>query len=1634
MKAFLTSFLLFVYFGLTHAGTPGISGVYKGNHQFVGYALQGSNHNHMGHGSPTGQVGQLADELAWDWKWDMRTGGMTNIDTDNDGNMETLAYDGLLIINYNANTAGSDGGDFWRSGDGTNGTIPPDSTDGSYGDIVGKWVSMGAGFVLRYHNADSSLADHSGDVAGIPIVDNGDGTYTGWIDFEIYNYIQPGIERGWIQTTWEVTDDGSGNLTMTTIDSDTNGYAGHMNYGMFPFPFEPTFDGTAEPFNKPIANAGLDQFARTGELVSLDGSDSADPDENPLTYSWTLVNTPNGSSPSLVNENTSMPSFVPDVNGEYVIQLIVAIEVNNTTIYSEPDFVTINVNNLPPEADAGFGPIQVIIDNTVPLDGGNSSDPEDDPLSYQWRFTSKPSGSNAIISNPNSVNASFVADVIGDYVVELTVDDGTDSDTAILNITSNPAPGMLTGVYKGDFQFIGFAHVDFDPNNPPTEMMNAVKRIGWEWDFDNMEARFRFDKEGWFHVFADSREAQPIENIDSVVLGSGDRLVQAVMLTKPFPFTTHGEVPLTYLGNGVYQGLIDIEIFNHIQGYRRGTLKINWQMIRDRNNLTIITLDGDGNGYPGTVMGSATSNPPWAGFPFPFAPTWDGTSSLASVDSNDDGLMDEYALKLRLDPYLLDNDGDGINDVIEMGDDINNLLDFDEDGVPDVFEPGNSAKNASRASGFRFEGNDSNLNTIILALDMSVSGEKIVHQSGSGEPFSQTVPPGIKFAFNDSNGSSDKLVPMFSFITTVSNSQQVTARMQFYSPLSSVSSSSKSIKASGTQTERAKLPEKLLVYQVDTSIEGNNVQYTGENYILVSEKYWKRVDDYTVDIYLKDGGSLDSDGTENGIVNAKFVLAQNYRGNFDVSGGNGGAMHPSMLILLLGLLLAKLLSNHSIQRLQGIVHLSVSHLSVVILMLVALSFTALPSLVKAQDTEQTQGTSPESIPSITVKTEKGEVERTKIELELEEVPGGTNMIELDKKEGSQATLYDVLEFEPGVIMHKFFGGNDQPRLNIRGSGIQDNPLSRGVQLLYDGLPINQADGSFIIGLVDPQQASLVSVYRGANGMQYGASTLGGAINFIQRNGTNSDAIIRLEGGSYNTYNAHASFGSQQGNWDYYVTGGSEQSDGYRNHNYGERKNLMMNVGYQSGDIENRTYLNYTSNFFESPFLLPKGRAVKDPESVMGDFNDPIDRGINVYELDPFRDTQQYRLANKTTILTNNAEQTIGFYGEQVEDYKKNPANHIITDAKTIGTEYSYKLFVDRGIELLPDNYHFTLSANYSDMPREFYANSATGEKHYMFGDLGLKASNIALGLQAINSLTSSLQTVASVQWVTNDRNITDQQNPGLLDSDFSYQSINPKVGLIYHFNDNIRYYTNFSLSSEAPTFWQLMMVEGEATGPRALRVNPLKIQEAETFEIGTAGKLNQINWQFSYYYSWIKNELISEIQDNFAIKGRTVNYSDDTHHQGVELAINSVLFDDMLLSADRLSAKVTYNLADYKFDGGRYKGNDIAGIPKHLWQAELKYELGNGFVIAPNVKWQPVKAYADHVNTSVQDPYTLWGLKLFYNHKQLHAYVKLDNLTDQVYQASYIIHGSLADYSSDVVPSFVPGSGFNVSTGVVIKF
>jgi hypothetical protein len=109
---------------------------------------------------------------------------------------------------------------------------------------------------------------------------------------------------------------------------------------------------------------------------------------------------------------------------------------------------TTGTTAIAPAANAGRTQ-SVIVNSLVTVDGSGSTAAIGATLTYSWSLSSKPAGSNAVLSNATAVNPAFTPDVAGTYVLSLVVNDGTTSSSAAtVSVTAsagNAAPVANAG-------------------------------------------------------------------------------------------------------------------------------------------------------------------------------------------------------------------------------------------------------------------------------------------------------------------------------------------------------------------------------------------------------------------------------------------------------------------------------------------------------------------------------------------------------------------------------------------------------------------------------------------------------------------------------------------------------------------------------------------------------------------------------------------------------------------------------------------------------------------------------------------------------------------------------------------------------------------------------------------------------------------------------------------------------------------------------------------------------------------------------------------------------------------------------------------------------------------------------------
>ena len=162
--------------------------------------------------------------------------------------------------------------------------------------------------------------------------------------------------------------------------------ASAFDAGAFEFPNAP-----------PVANAGANQTVSINQLVSLNGTQSSDPEAAPLSFQWSVVSQPSGSSIHLNGANTATPTFTPLIAGQYIFQLVV----NDGQFASAPSTVVITAAGTNQAPTANTASVSTNEDSPVAivLSGG---DPDSSSLNFSI-VASPAHGTFGTISAPNCV-------------------------------------------------------------------------------------------------------------------------------------------------------------------------------------------------------------------------------------------------------------------------------------------------------------------------------------------------------------------------------------------------------------------------------------------------------------------------------------------------------------------------------------------------------------------------------------------------------------------------------------------------------------------------------------------------------------------------------------------------------------------------------------------------------------------------------------------------------------------------------------------------------------------------------------------------------------------------------------------------------------------------------------------------------------------------------------------------------------------------------------------------------------------------------------------------------------------------------------------------------------------------------
>lgn len=640
------------------------------------------------------------------------------------------------------------------------------------------------------------------------------------------------------------------------------------------------------------------------------------------------------------------------------------------------------------------------------------------------------------------------------------------------------------------------------------------------------------------------------------------------------------------------------------------------------------------------------------------------------------------------------------------------------------------------------------------------------------------------------------------------------------------------------------------------------------------------------------------------------------------------------------------------------------------------------------------------------------------ERRMQSIPGGVSLIDAeDYRRGRATTLKDALEFAPGVFVQPRFG-SEEARLSVRGSGLQRTFHGRGLKLLQDGVPLNLADGGFDFQSIEPLATRHIEVYRGANALELGAGTLGGAINFVSFTGHDAPPVgLRAEYGSFNSFRGQLSSGAVFGPSDIYASLTHSSTDGFRDHGRQSHQRLFANLGHRFSDqLETRLYLTYVHADSQLPGDLTWQQLRHTPRQARRNAEMPMfDNVLSNWK----RDFDLFRLASRT--VWDNGDHRLTFSAAWSWKELDHPILFVIDQ---VSHDFNLGVRYDNLLPVFGRRNEFAVGfqPGYGRTVDRRFDNNL-GTRGFQFAENVQQSVNLDWFVNNRHFVTDDvslvLGAVVSYARRDNDDRLADRLDRPDSSDVQDWWGFSPRLGVLWDVTGSSQLFANVSRSFEAPSFGELTAPEVGGSG-----LVDLDAQTATTVEIGTRGQTGGVRWDIAYYHAWLDNELLAlTVAPGLT---QTVN-AGRTIHQGVEAGV------EVPLGTELLVLRQSYLWNDFRFrNDSEFGNNRLPGVPEHMLRTELMFEHPSGFYLGPNLEWVPVSQGVDLAGSLFSQSYALLGFKIGYRSERgVSFFVEGKNLTDERYAATTGVINRATPFNQS---QFLPGDGRGFYGGIEFRW
>ena len=674
--------------------------------------------------------------------------------------------------------------------------------------------------------------------------------------------------------------------------------------------------------------------------------------------------------------------------------------------------------------------------------------------------------------------------------------------------------------------------------------------------------------------------------------------------------------------------------------------------------------------------------------------------------------------------------------------------------------------------------------------------------------------------------------------------------------------------------------------------------------------------------------------------------------------------------------------------------------------------------VAAQETEvAVADTAPTEIETVTVTA-------TRLAAPSYDTPASIDSVSGSELFGERAgvNLSEALINVPGIVARDRQNYAQDTQISVRGFGTRSAFGLRGVRLYVDGIPATQPDGQGQVSHFNLATAKSVEVLRGPFSSLYGNSS-GGVIQLFTADGTETPAVSASTAiGSYGTSRSSVGTTGRAGIADYNLGYTHFETDGYRDHSKATRDGFNGKLNLQLNDASKLTFLlNSFTTDADDPLGLTAAQAKENPRQVATqatqfDTRKSVDQTVGgvVYDL-RLSETQSFHV--------------LGYYGQRdvvqflaIPQSAQNAPGHsggvvdLGTDYGGVDARWAWRgSLAGRPASLIAGLTWDTLYQQRRGY--ENYVGTTFGVRGNLRRDEDNTVDSFEQYLQASWDFAQDWTAMAGlrhsqIDFQSKDHYVATGNGDDSYKQDYSRTT--PVVGLMFRADPRAHFYASYGSGFETPTLAELAYPNSEASGS-----NRLDAARSQNFEVGA--KLRPTSWlrsEIALFQTDTKNELA--VASNSGGRSTYLNI-DKSRRRGVEWSADAKL-------ARLWSWQLAYTFLDAEVREGYMSctgtpctalntpvaaGNRIPGVARNVASTQLRFgsELGPYATLdARHVS----SVQVNDTNTESADAYDVVdlgaGWRWSFEHWNLRAYARVDNLFDEQYIGSVIVNDGNGRY------------------------